>query len=151
VAGRRPVAPFAAPDFHAVSDDPALYIPAGEVDAVKRLVDAVSPIMGRRIKIRGAVLGTDLFQGLADGLTDEISEIVAYVDQQTEAAKAKGQCNIGSTMAGNQLVKLMAIRERIHGYEAMLGTELVQPAKDAATALEARLRVLNDTVVLDMA
>jgi hypothetical protein len=147
------------------------YIPGGQADAARALIDAISPLWGDHEHIP-VTTGPDLMRSLTRGLTDEARAIqtdianstaLAKSAARTKAEKASRQLNgatdetvkadgdlaerraqISATVASRILRDLGKVAARVAGYETLLGAESVASVKTLITTLRATLEPLSD-------
>jgi hypothetical protein len=124
---------------HAADCDGVRYVPGGEVDAVRALVDAMRPILGRGIRVIGVATEDDIRDGLVSGLSDEVSEIRTRYLRETERARNENRTGIGMRMATTMLGELQDTWERVEGYTAILGSLATARIRATCDAIEESL------------
>jgi hypothetical protein len=157
-----------ADNFCTVEMSGAIFVPGNEqaTESVCGMIAALKPVMSRSITTIDAVSGQGLFDGLAQGLLDEVTEIQESYHDACERAierdKAKLlKSNPDATEADLDLVARRAVvlpeaagtyvrrlnekSDRVNGYETMLGTEAVAPVRALIASLRATIEPLCDS------
>lgn len=148
---------------HGITWGGMIYIPAGEVEAVKELIGAVKSLLGRSFAVACVTTEEGLINGLVEGLDEEVGEVAKKFADAQEAArkriyqaailaeKGEAQAEIESRRAvvlsgaaATLLREVTTVGERVRGYETLLGAAAVAPVKAKIAALDAAIRPLID-------
>lgn len=147
------------------------YIPGGQADAARALIDAISPLWGDHEHIP-VTTGPDLMRSLTRGLTIEVQAIADDLAESTVQAKARARTNaektareihnateasvtaamdlaerratVSNTVAARLLRDLGKVAARVAGYETVLGSDTVTNAKALIADLRRTLEPLTD-------
>jgi hypothetical protein len=121
------------------------YVPAGHREAAERLTRAVAKIWGESFRHGMPVASSShLFEGLSEGLSDEIVKLEeAWAGAQEKAREAR-RTEVTAATAGGLLTRLFEMSERVRGYAALLGDEAVAPLRARLATLDAAIRPLVD-------
>lgn len=150
-------------EHHGITWGGMIYIPGGEVAAVKLLVKTIRDMLGRAVAVACVTTEEDLIAGLGEGLLDEVVAVehgwnLALTDAQ-ERARAKAteakhsaalidlaaaRATVTPARATTLMRDLSEVVERVSGYETMLGARAVAKAKALIAVLEGKLRPLLD-------
>jgi len=159
----------------AVKRGHVMYVPGGQANAARALVEAIGKCWGDHETIP-VTTGKDLMRSLTRGLTDEVAALEQDYDVKTEAArdsaekKARKQAaerrltgthgedalvkrarELATCTAHNAntiLSKLGLVAARVDGYAVALGDDSVKDIKARITALRASLVNLADDTAL---
>jgi hypothetical protein len=148
---------------HGITWGGMIYVPSGEVEAVKQLIGAVKTLMGRAFAVACVTTEEGLIEGLVEGLAEEAADVgKKFTDAQdmarerarkaallaekseAEADLAARRAVVLSGAAATILREIATVSERVRGYEALLGAERVAGVKATLTALDAQVRPLVD-------
>jgi hypothetical protein len=155
-------------EFHMVQWASFMFIPGNEEQTgpVCAFVNALRGVMSRSIGEIDAVTGEGLLHGLAEGLSDEISEIEERYELACDLARKRDRAKLLKANpaasdvelelcerravvlpeAATSLVRALNEKaDKVKGYETMLGTEVVKPVRDAIASLRATLEPLCDS------
>jgi len=148
---------------HGVTWGGMVYVPAGEVEAVKELVGAIKSLMGRSFAVACVTTEEGLIAGLADGLLDEVADIERKLitaqgnaaERELKKAAAAGGDAAAQELAARRAVILTGaastllrecgdVGERITGYTTMLGEAATKFASARLAALRSKIEPLVD-------
>lgn len=147
------------------------YVPGGQADAARALIDAISPLWGDHEHIP-VTTGPDLFRSLTRGLLCEAQAIEIDLHKSTVLARAAARKQaektererfgatdasvtaagdlaerrgtVSSVVAARLLRELGDVAARVGGYEAMLGADAVASVKNLIAVLRRTLEPLTD-------
>jgi hypothetical protein len=147
------------------------YIPGGQADAARALINAISPLWGDH-EIMPVTTGPDLMRSLTRGLMVEVQAIAKDFSNSTALAKAaarksatkiaserhsatpetieqeaelaESRATVSSVVAARILRELGTVAARVQGYETVLGADSVANAKAMIADLRRTLEPLTD-------
>lgn len=121
------------------------YVPARQREEAERLTRAIAKIWGESWRHGMPVAAcSHLFEGLVEGLSDEITKLEeAWAGAQEEAREARRE-RVGAAKAGGLLARIFETSERVRGYAVLLGDEIVAPLRARLATLDGAIRPLTD-------
>lgn len=151
--------------FHAIQFAGMIFVPgnAEHTGPVCAFVTALRPVMSRSIVEIDAVTGQGLIAGLAEGLQDEIQEIVDAYDLACDLARKRDRAKVLKAQpnaseadlelaerravvqeraATSLLARLNEKSDKVDGYETMLGTDAVRNVRAMMEDLRGKLTPL---------
>jgi hypothetical protein len=155
-------------EFHAVQLAGMIFVP-GNAEAtgpVCALVNALRPVLSRSIVEIDAVTGQGLFQGLAEGLQDEISEVSDAYDLACDLARKRDRAKVlkatpNASEADLELAERRAVvlpeaatsllrrlnekSDKVQGYETLIGSDYMAPVRAMIADLRAKIEPLCDS------
>lgn len=124
------------------------YVPAGQRRAAEQLTRAVSKVWGASWRHGMPVVAcSHLFEGLIEGLSDEIVKLEEAWSGAQEEARAARRAHVTGTKAAGLLRQVFEAHERVRGYAVLLtGDGADEATVIAVDALKARLALLDGAI-----